>query len=549
MPISLNQRMIRYGVGGLAVAGIVVGGWITRDTWLPALDRARLSLTSAPATAPSSTKSSVATGSAKSTGKDTGKETGHDHDHDSDVDHAEPAVANAASTAAGEHPAGAVAATAVGHSGAVIEISQAARETIGLRTAPLALKTYRRSISVPGIVAERPGWTRFRISAPFTGIVTRLHVIAGETLAPGQPLFEIRLMHEDLVQVQVDFLRQMEELDVVEREIARLTPVYEEGALPKKLILDRTYEKQKLEAGIRSVQQAMLLHGLPQDQIDEITKTRKLKSEMTVYAPPFPKLQSATAGHPAPDHSLAETAATTGALANAGASAQLSTSTPAGTPPSGPEFYSTEDVRIEPGRMVNTGETLLTLSDYSRLYIAGQAFEQDANQLHELLNKGWPISADFESQGTNSRTVKNLTLLFVSDAVDPLARTLPFFVELPNQRVRDAIVDGHRFVNWQYKPGQRATLHVPVEEWTNRLVLPVDGVVRDGAETYVFSADGDHFHAHSVRVDYRDNSVVVIAPSNELPLGTEVVISAAQQLYVALRNQSSGGTADHDHDH
>ena len=62
-----------------------------------------------------------------------------------------------------------------------------------------------------------------------TGVVTRIYPIQGEAVEPGQPLFEVRLTHEDLLQVQTEFLRTVEELDVIGREVARLEKVSKRG--------------------------------------------------------------------------------------------------------------------------------------------------------------------------------------------------------------------------------------------------------------------------------------------------------------------------------
>ena len=59
------------------------------------------------------------------------------------------------------------------------------------------LKPFERTMSVPGMVVERPGWSVVEVTAPMTGVVTRIYPIQGEAVRPGQPLFEVRLTHED----------------------------------------------------------------------------------------------------------------------------------------------------------------------------------------------------------------------------------------------------------------------------------------------------------------------------------------------------------------
>ncbi len=82
---------------------------------------------------------------------------GHDHEHDHDHDQ---------------------------HAGDSLELSEQARRNIGLQTGEIEVSTFVRTMSVPGLVAERPGQTRVRVVAPLTGIVTRVHVIEGEAVPP-----------------------------------------------------------------------------------------------------------------------------------------------------------------------------------------------------------------------------------------------------------------------------------------------------------------------------------------------------------------------------
>ena len=145
------------------------------------------------------------------------------------------------------------------HAADSLELSEQARKNIGLQTGPVETSTFVRTMSVPGLVAERAGQTRVRVVAPLTGIVTRVHVIEGEAVPPGQPLFELRLTHEDLLNSQVEFLKLTEELDVVNREIERLKPIVDKGALPQKALLDRQYDQQKLRGAQRAQRQSLRL--------------------------------------------------------------------------------------------------------------------------------------------------------------------------------------------------------------------------------------------------------------------------------------------------
>jgi multidrug efflux pump subunit AcrA (membrane-fusion protein) len=117
---------------------------------------------------------------------------------------------------------------------------------------------------------------------------------------------------------------------------------------------------------------------------------------------------------------------------------------------------------------------------------------------------------------------------------------------LPNEKKRDEkLDDGHRFVAWKFRPGQRVQLQIPVETLPERIVVPIDALAQDGVETYVFTPNGDHFDRRSVHVEFRDTRSAVIANDGSLFPGDLVAISGAQQLQLALKNKSGGGIDPH----
>ena len=98
-----------------------------------------------------------------------------------------------------------------------IELSAQARKGIGLEEGEVVLSTYQRTMTIPGMVVERAGRSRYNAIAPMTGYLTQILVTEGEAVRANQPLFEIRLTHEELVQAQADLLRTTVEIDVVHR--------------------------------------------------------------------------------------------------------------------------------------------------------------------------------------------------------------------------------------------------------------------------------------------------------------------------------------------
>ena len=58
-----------------------------------------------------------------------------------------------------------------------ITLSTQAQANIGVQLTRVDLQNFDRSVTLPGIVVERPGWSTIEVTAPMTGVVTR-HVIA-----------------------------------------------------------------------------------------------------------------------------------------------------------------------------------------------------------------------------------------------------------------------------------------------------------------------------------------------------------------------------------
>lgn len=390
-----------------------------------------------------------------------------------------------------------------------LELSKQAQANIRLKVGKVELSTFERTITIPGMLRERPGRSTVEITAPLTGIVTQIYPIEGEAVRPGQKLFELRLTHEELVQAQGDFLRVAEELDVIEREIKRLEKIAVDGGIPGRQVLERQYEQQNKQAVLRAQKQALLLHGLSDVQVQEILTKRTLLRDLTVTVPE----ESGT-------NSADKPAVTT--------------------------TYEIKSLKISRGQSVNAGEALAVLTDHAELFIEGNAFDKDVASINRAIENGATVRATIESEDAKPEVIGGLKILYVSGDIDPETRTFHFYAKLPNALLRDVTSDdNHRFISWRYKPGQRVQLTVPVEQWKERIVLPVDAVAQDGVETYVFLPNGDHFDRRPVHVEYRDRLSVVIANDGSVFPGDAVVVVGAQQMQLALKNKSGGAIDPH----
>lgn len=439
-----------------------------------------------------------------------------------------------------------------------IELSEQAQLNIGLKTIDLQPGTFSRTITVPGIVIEKPGHSDVEVTAPLTGVVTQVYPLRGETVEPGDPLFRLRLTHEEIVQAQAELLKTTEELDVVNREIKRLEKITE-GVVPGRTKMEREYEKQKLEAVQRAQMQALILHGLGENQVDSILKDRRLLKEVLIYAPGGETVEGSGLRVEGQRRAEVERAAMwveeDDSSRDPALNPQPLTLNPVGprpsrhsdlAPPRPRRFFELENLSIEQGQHVVVGKPLCRLGDHTSLYIEGRAFEREAGLLTKAAAQGWPVAAMFESGSQKPELIGDLQIVYLANSVDKESRAFPFYVELPNEVARDARTsEGHRFLSWKYKPGQRVQLLVPIEQWPNRLVVPAEAVVQDGAETYVFQRNGDLFDRRTVHVEYQDQRSAVLANDGSVFAGEHIVVTGAYQLHLAIKNKSGPAIDPH----
>ena len=430
-----------------------------------------------------------------------------------------------------------------GHDDATsLELSAQAQGNIGLTPEylqPIKLETFRRTITVPAMIVDRPGRTRVEISTPMAGVITHVHAVQGEAVKPGTLLFELRITAEELVSTQTDLLKSVGDLDVENREIERLTKVSESGAVSQKTLLERKYAKEKLEVLMNAQREALRLHGLSERQIDDIATNRRLLRDLQIVAPgpdTHGSEELKLSGHDVRPVSLVKQDAQQEKAEHGHAESTSGNSSP----------LILQEVLVHKGETVAAGATLAVLADYSELYIEGRAFEQDEEMLSNVAEMGWKVAASFEKPGHQLTRIENLDLIYSASEIDSESRSLSFFVRLPNEVARETpSPNGQLFLDWKYRPGRRLQLLVPVEEWVDQIVLPVEAIAREGAESFVFQQNGDHFDRVAVQVTYRDATHVVLKSDGSIFPGDVVAQRGAHQMQMALKNKSGGGADPH----
>ena len=374
-------------------------------------------------------------------------------------------------------------------------LSEQAQKNLRLTSQPLKPTTFWKTFTVPGMVIDRPGFSDRGVVAPVTGVVSRIHRVAGETVRPGDVLFTFKLLSESLHQTQTDLFKTAQDIKLAQVQRQRL--LASAGAVAEVRIIEVENQIARLEVSVKAYRQELLNRGLRPEQIDGVAEG-KFVNELAIVVPPR---------------------ATEPAIA--------------------PSAFEIEKLTVELGQQVQAGQTLCLLANHQLLAIEGRAFRDESPLLERSVKDGWPVEVDFTEDGGHDWPPLGQTfrITYIANTIDEESRTFRFLMPLDNQ---SRIVEhaGQSQVLWRFRPGQRVRLLVRIEKLENVFVLPVAAVARDGADAYVFRQNGDLFDRKPVQVVYQDRSNIVIANDGSVPAGVYVAQTGAAQLNRMVKSQS-----------
>lgn len=221
-----TPQILRTIVGLVVVAGLGAGAFVTREQWLPLLNR----------------KSKV--------------------ENQKSDEHSAP-VADAK----------------------VLKLSPQARKNLGLVAKAAKPQTYWRTIQVPGAIVDRPGRSDRGVTAPAVGAVVQIHAFPGDTVKPGERLFTVRLFSEYLQNTQSELFKATRETQLVKEQRARLADAAKSGAIPEAKIIELDNQVRRQSAAIQAYRQDLLTRGIKPEQIDDVTEG-KFVSTIEIVAPP-----------------------------------------------------------------------------------------------------------------------------------------------------------------------------------------------------------------------------------------------------------------------
>jgi multidrug efflux pump subunit AcrA (membrane-fusion protein) len=399
----------------------------------------------------------------------------------------------------------------------ILELGEQARKNLNLVVKPVRLTEYWRTITIPGVVADRPGISDRGVTSPAVGVVAQIHAYAGETVRPGQRLVTLRLFSEYLQATQTQLFKSTQESNLVQQQIDRLSDVAVSGAVSASRIIELRNELQRQQTLIQAAKQELLNRGLHPDQIAAVA-AGQFVSSIEVVAPHAPSEVGVLQGLVQP------------------ATHQASNEQ------SNDIAYELQSLHVELGQTVQAGDLLASLANHQLLYIVGHAFKREAGLLEQAAQNKTPLSIEFAEDSTDLWPANDqcFQIRHLSNTVDSATRTFDFFVPLINQS-RTYQRDGETFLAWRYRPGQRTRIEVPVEKFSDVFVLPAEAIVKEGPEAYVYRQNGDLFNQISVRILLEDRRNVVLSNDRSITPGTFLAQNAAASLRRVLKAQSASG--------
>ncbi len=383
-----------------------------------------------------------------------------------------------------------------------IIVNEQAQENLGLTAKPLKRQTYWRTITVPGVVVDRPGESDRNVTARLSGTVLEIAAKPGRTVTAGQTLFTLQLVGEGVQTAQRDSATAAKELAIATANRDRVAKQVEDKVVPPASLVEPENQLKRATTQLSGLRRQLRAFGLTAGQIAQV-ESGEFVTEVTV---------------PAPDK--------------------------------GGAVFEVQELKVNLGETVQAGQTLCVLANHQRLAVEGRAFQDETPLLEQSVKGNWPVEVEFEEDEVARRNWGEVGQTFfierISNEINADTRTVHFRLTLENQSkvVRGG---GREQTLWRFRPGQKVWLKVKVQELPNEqepmhvFVLPPEAVTRDGVEAFVFSQNDNTFTRHLVRVLSRDRREVVIADDGTFPPGTFVVQSAAAQLNRMVKAGGSSG--------
>ncbi|BBL35917.1 cation efflux system protein CusB [Nitrosomonas stercoris] len=267
-----------------------------------------------------------------------------------------------------------------------------------------------------------------QVGASFTGRIVEVYAHLGDNVAAGAKL--ARMTSPELVQAQLAYLRANSLAVLAERAAIRARQLFTEDVISAAELQRRESESQVSNAELSAARDQLLLLGIDNQAIQDLTRHGQILPSVVITAPRN-------------------------------------------------GIVITRNVTL--GQVVQPSDQLFTLADLSELWVVGDVPEYTAL----FVEQGQHVKIHVPALGDANF---DGTIIFVSDIVNPLTRTVAVRTEVDNSERK-------------LKPDMLATVQID-EHARERLVIPEGAVVREHNEDHVFVAQEDGgFELTRVKLD------------------------------------------------
>lgn len=163
-------------------------------------------------------------------------------------------------------------------------LSDQAIANLGLKALPLQPTTYWKAITVPGMVVDRPGQSDRGVVSPIMGVIQAVHHFPGESVSPGEPLFTLRLLSETLHQTQSELYKSYQSIKLAQAQRQRLVDAG--NAIPEVRLIEMDQQIARLEITVKALRAELGTRGFSPEQIDGVAAGKYVR-DIDILVPPL----------------------------------------------------------------------------------------------------------------------------------------------------------------------------------------------------------------------------------------------------------------------
>jgi RND family efflux transporter MFP subunit len=454
-----------------------------------------------------------------------------------------------------------------------VQLGATARANLHLQVAEATTQTLEQILKIPGVVKAQPD--RVAVVTPrLAARIEKVYVNTGESVQQGVPLVDLR--STEVEKLQVELLRGVKSLSILEQSYERTKEL-----TAKTVLTELEQLQQELIKTHGTLQTATAALERVQQLSDKVVARKELLAAQTEHQHALSAYDAAlrklrTYGVTAAQvHTMLSSGLTQPVLANLGLSQQaavqkylvlgkpnelftleaeyrqkqaeveslkrqlqiLGFSTAnitallqRGTPDSvltlaAPISGAISARRAVPGAMVESAEKLIELIDTAVVWVEGDVAEHLLTAVRPGQQARVRVAAYPEAIFTG-------TVRTMGRTVDPDKRTVHLWIDVINPQ-------GHLL------PEMFADVTLVTQVAAEALVVPLNAVLTEGAEQFVFVENGDMYVRQSLVLGLRDDRYVEVLDG--LFPGDRIVVRGGYELNTARLAATQPGAGGHDH--